>query len=285
MRPARLIADTADCLGEGPVWAAAEARLYWFDIKGQRLNWLQPDSASTGCLALPLRASAAAVRPGGGLLLATESGLYALDPATGACTVREAMRFEPGFRTNDGGVDPLGRFWWSTMDDAGGARPAAIYRTEISGKTEKVLDGVHIPNTLAFNRDGSRVIIADSRRQTLFEHHTDDLTQRREFAHTRGQVATPDGGATDAKGFLWNAQWGGARVVRYAPDGSIDRIVPLPVSQPTSCAFGGPDLATLYVTSAWDGLSAAERTEQPLAGGLFAFEPGVKGLPIPPFGG
>jgi len=93
----------------------------------------------------------------------------------------------------------------------------------------------------------------------------------------------PDGTAVDADGYLWNAQWGGWRIVRYAPDGRIDRIVEMPVAQPTSCAFGGPDLRTLYVTSARDELSDAELAGQPLAGGLFAFEPGVVGLALPHF--
>ncbi len=127
--------------------------------------------------------------------------------------------------------------------------------------------------------------MADSSLQTIFIHETADLSKVRPFAHTRGQPASPDGSAVDAEGYLWNAQWDGARVVRYAPDGRIDRIVEMPVARPTSCAFGGEDFTTLYVTSAWDGLSPGARAAQPLAGGLFAFDAGVKGLALPLFAG
>ena len=285
MTDVRLVVPASSRLGEGPVWAAAEARLYWFDIKGRRLNWHAPASSETGAYDLPKRASAAAVRSGGGLLLATEAGLAEFDPATGSVGMREAFDFGDGFRSNDGKVDPEGRFWWTTMDDNHGERPGAIYRTDPGGATERLLVGIHIPNTVSFSPDGATFYLADSRHQTLFAYDTSDLSKVQEFAHTRGQEATPDGSAVDAEGYLWNAQWGGGQVVRYAPDGEIDRIVAFPARQTSSCAFGGPDLATLYVTSAWDGLSAAERGAQPLAGSLFAFEPGVRGLPIPTFQG
>ena len=112
-----------------------------------------------------------------------------------------------------------------------------------------------------------------------------DLTKASMFAHTAGAPATPDGSAVDAQGYLWNAQWGGWRLVRYAPDGQMDRIVPMPVEQPSSCAFGGPDMTTLFVTSAWDDLPVEARAGQPLAGGLFAIETGIKGLALPLFAG
>jgi sugar lactone lactonase YvrE len=274
-----------DRLGEGPCWSAQEGRLYWFDIKGCALNWVSPGSGEAGRHDLGLRASAAAVCAGGGLLVATERGLAHWDSDRAELRTLRPMALEPGFRTNDGKIDPLGDFWWSTMDDDGGRRPGRLYRTRRSGDTEAVLDGVHIANTVSFTADGRRLFLADSRAQTIFAYDTSDLSRRAVFAHTHGETATPDGGALDAEGFLWNAQWGGARLVRYTPDGQIDRILPMPVEQPTSCAFGGPDLRTLFVTSAWDGLSDAGRRAQPLAGGLFAFRPGVAGQPLPLFEG
>ena len=281
----RLVVEASDRLGEGPCWAAREGRLYWFDIKGKRLSWHAPATGRTGSWPLEMRASAAAPRVGGGLLLATERGLVAFDTAIGALEIVQPFEFGEGFRTNDGKVDPQGRFWWSTMDDNGGERPGDIYLTHPGGRTERVLGGVHIANTISITADGATLYLADSKLQTIFAHDPQTLQDRRVFAHTRGQAASPDGSAIDADGFLWNAQWGGWRIVRYAPDGSVDMIVEMPVEQPTSCAFGGPDLATLYVTSAWDGLSPQARAGQPLAGGLFAFEPGVKGLALPLFDG
>ncbi len=281
----RCVVQASDRLGEGPVWAAYEQRLYWFDIKGRRLSWYDPSTDARGSIDLPLRASAAAPRASGGLLLATEKGLATCDPATGAMAMVQAHDLGEGFRSNDGKIDPQGRFWWSTMDDDGGKRPGAVYRTGPDMKTEKVLSGIHIPNTISVSGDGKLLYMADSKLQTIFVHQVDDVSQVREFAHTRGEAGSPDGSAIDAEGCLWNAQWGAWRIVRYDPSGRVDRIVEVPVEQPTSCAFGGPDLSTLYITSAWDGLSDEARDRQPLAGGVFAFEPGVKGLELPAFQG
>ena len=280
-----LVAEAFDVLGEGPVWSPLEQRLYWFDIKGKRLSWLTPQDGKLGRLDLPLRASAAAPRAGGGLFAATEYGLAVIEPGLGKVEFVERRDLGEGFRTNDGKIDQQGRFWWSTMDDNGGERPGDLYRTTPEGVTEKVLGGIHIPNTVSFSPDGTRLYLADSKLQTLFVHDPDDLSKKREFAHTRGEDGTPDGSAVDVEGFLWNAQWGAWRIVRYAPDGRIDRIVEVPVEQPTSCAFGGEDLSVLYVTSAREDLSEEALAKQPHAGCVFAFDPGVKGLPLPLFRG
>lgn len=281
----RVVVQAADTLGEGPVWSPRDARLYWFDIEGRRLNWYEPQSTESGAFELPLRASAAAPRASGGLILATEKGLAAIDVGTGQFGMIEAFDLGPGFRSNDGKVDMEGRFWWSVMDDDGGKRPGAVYRTGPDWKTQKMLGGIHIPNTISFSPDGRLLYIADSQRQTMFTHETADLSKAREFIHTRGEAGTPDGSAVDAHGHVWNAQWGAGRIVRYAPDGRVDRILRMPVSQPTSCAFGGTDLKTLYITSASQGLSPDKRAAQPLAGALFAIEPGVSGCPLPLFQG
>jgi sugar lactone lactonase YvrE len=216
--------------------------------------------------------------------MATDVGLVTFDPASRQLQTVQPMEFGPGFRTNDGKIDPAGRFWWSTMDDNDGERPGAIHRTGPGSATARVIEGVHIANAMAFSADGQSLYLADSKLQTIFVHDTADLSNRQVFARTDGEAA-PDGAAIDAEGYLWNAEWGGWRIVRYAPDGAIDRVVETPVAQPTSCAFGGPELGTLYVTSAWDGLSDAARAMQPEAGGLFALEPGVRGLALPAFQG
>jgi sugar lactone lactonase YvrE len=279
--PLRMVVPAGDRLGEGPCWSPLDERLYWFDIKGRRLHWLDAAGVADE-VTLPFRASAAAARAGGGLLMATDAGLATFDPVARQAEVVRPMSFEPGFRTNDGKVDPLGRFWWSTMDDNGGERPGAIFVTRPDLSTEPVLSGVHIANAISFSADAATLYLADSRARTIFRYQTADISSREVFASPEGP-GSPDGAAMDAEGFLWNAEWGGWRVVRYSPDGSVDQVVEVPVEQPTSCVFGGPNLATLYVTSAWDGLSQASREEQPLAGALFAFEPGVAGSRIPEF--
>ncbi len=290
MTSVRCLADARDQLGEGPLWDASAGRLYWFDIKGRRLHWIEPATEETGVRNLDVQASAAAVRSQGGLLVASDAGLGVLDPDTGHFELRESLADGlPGYRTNDGKIDLQGRFWWSIMDDAGGVRPGRVYRTGPDWRTVTAVESVHIANTVCCSPDGRTFYLADSAEQTLYayemEPRTGDLGPRQMFAHTQGEAATPDGSAVDAEGFLWNAQWGGWRVVRYAPDGAVDRTIELPVEQPTSCAFGGPDLSTLYVTSARDGLSEAALAGQPLAGGLFAIGTGVRGLPLPAFAG
>ncbi|MEO8813282.1 MAG: SMP-30/gluconolactonase/LRE family protein, partial [Caulobacteraceae bacterium] len=195
----------------------------------------------------------------------------------------------PGNRANDGNVDLAGRFWFGTMDDEERLVRGAVYRLDPDWSVHRVLDGVGIANTRVVSPDGGTLYVADSRLGTLDAHAIDPATgalgARRAFAHTRGEAFAPDGSAVDAAGYLWNAQWGGARLVRYAPDGAIDRIVAMPVDQPTSCAFGGADLATLYVTTARWGLSPDALARRPWAGSLLAFRPGVPGLVLPPFAG
>jgi sugar lactone lactonase YvrE len=276
-------------LGEGPCWDAAAGRLYWFDIKGRRLHWHQPAGPS-GHYDLPVRASVAVPRSRGGLLIVAEDGLSAFDPATGTMSLIEPVEpLLPGFRSNDGKIDIAGRLWWSVMDDDHGRRPGFLYRRDPDRASVRMEAGIHIANTVCCSPDGRTFYLADSARQTIYAYALDPRTgalgERRVFAHTRGEPGSPDGSAVDADGYLWNAQWGGARIVRYAPDGTIDRIVEVPVEQPSSCAFGGEDLATLYITTAREGLSDQALARQPWAGGLLAFEAGVTGLALPAFHG
>lgn len=277
--------ESADKLGEGPCWSPREGRLYWFDIKGARLHWYEPEGGATDAVDLPMRASAAAPRRAGGLLLATERGLAFFDPGSRKVELRQPMDFGQGFRSNDAAMCVDGCFWWSTMDDDGGKRPGVVYRTCPDGFTEQVIEGIHISNSLGMSPDGRRLYLADTSKATIWAYDTADLSRREVVVETRGQKGGPDGSAIDAEGFIWNAHWGEWKVVRYAPDGRVDRVVEMPVEQPSCCCFGGPDRATLFVSSAWEDLSAEARAKQPLAGGLFAFDPGVRGLDLPLFEG
>lgn len=224
----------------------------------------------------------------GGLILVTEAGLGRFDPDTGKLALEAPMDLGPGFRSNDGKIDIAGRLWWSSMDDDGGRRLGKLFRTDPGGVTHVMLEDVHIANTVSCSPSGDAYYFADSAKRTLWRFPLSaagELGPRSVFASTVGEAGAPDGSAVDAEGYVWNAQWGAWRVVRYAPDGQIDQIIPMPVGQPSSCAFGGRDLATLYVTSARESLNAADLSSQPLAGSLFAFEPGVEGLALPAFSG
>ena len=284
----RCVVDAGNLLGEGPVWEARTGTLWWLDIEGLLVQSYQPEDGAVSSWDLPEPAGALAIQAAGGLLLALASGLAAFDPETAIVEqLCDPESDRAGNRFNDGGCDPAGRFWVGSMDRAGVARTGSLYRYESGGACERVLDGMGIPNTVAWSPDGRTFYLAETLDRTIYAYdfstESGTLGGRRVFAVTEGSY--PDGSAVDSRGFLWNAQWDGYRVVRYAPDGSIDRVVEMPVQRPTSCAFGGPDLDVLYVTSARTGLTAAELEAQPAAGGLFAFEPGVRGLPTAPFGG
>lgn len=271
-------------LGEGPCWDATSRRLYWFDIRNRRLLALDA-AGQTLSWALPARASAAApLADGSGLLMSSEEGLWRFSPRTGACTMVEPLAEpRPGFRSNDGKADQAGGMWWSLMDDAGGKRPGAVWRFD-GVRSTRMVEDIHIANCLAFSPDGATLYLSDTARGVIwafdFDAATATLANRRLFAEVTD--GGPDGAAMDAAGCLWVAIWGGWRVDRFSPKGRVIHSIAMPVEQPSSCAFGGPDLDILYVTSAWDGQSAQARMDQPLSGGLFAMRPGVKGLAIPP---
>jgi sugar lactone lactonase YvrE len=163
------------------------------------------------------------------------------------------------------------------------APEGTLYRLDRRG-LRPVLAGICIPNSLAWSPDGRTMYFADSLRHAIFQYDYDpaDATMgpERTFIQT-DPPGFPDGSTVDVEGFLWNAEFNAGRVVRYAPDGRIDRVVPMPVDRPTSCAFGGRGLATLFVTTTCQGMNEAELAAQPLAGALLAFEPGVPGLPEP----
>jgi sugar lactone lactonase YvrE len=273
------------CLGEGPFWDPATQRLYWFDIRNRQLFALTPRDGQVRDWRLTNRASAGApFADGSGLLISAEDGLWRFDPATGVRAQADAQpRFDAGFRSNDGKADQAGGFWWSTMDDDGGKRPGNVYRFD-GQANQAMINGVHIANSLAFSPDGRTGYVSDSAIRTIwrFEFNPENNTIGERHLFAEVPDASPDGAAMDAEGFLWVAMWGGGRVDRFGPDGRVERSLPMPVEQPSACAFGGADLDTLYVTSAWDGLSDQARTAQPQAGGLFAAKVDVRGLAIPP---
>src|SRR5262249_54181493 len=181
---------------------------------------------------------------------------------------------------NAGRVDPQGRFVCGGMNEAEDLSPiSSVYR--LDGETAtRLIEGVAITNSLAFSPDGERMYYTDmpTKRISVFTYG-DELGAPRELIDLNAQAGLPDGSTVDADGCLWNAQWGGHRILRITPDGVLDRVVELPVSNPTCLAFGGPDLSTLFVTSARMGLSEEQLAQEPHAGDLLALDVGVKGLP------
>jgi sugar lactone lactonase YvrE len=285
---ATLLARRQNQLGEGPMWEERSGRLYWVDIRQQLIEWLDVASGDAGVFKLGVRPSALGVREEGGLVVAADQCVGVLDLETGRFEVRVTFEHErPGNRTNDGGVAADGRFWFGTMDDKGEKRTGALYALAPDWSLRCALDGLGIPNGIVSSADGSQLFLADSSLGVIRVHSLDRetgaLSSARDFA--RVADSAPDGAALDEEGFLWSAQWDGGRVVRYAPDGTIERSVSVPVSRPTSCAFGGAEFTTLFITSARDGLSQALLSKEPLAGSVFSVVAGVRGVRYPRFNG
>jgi sugar lactone lactonase YvrE len=278
------VVDCKNKLGEVPVWDVAEQALYWVDIEGCLLQRFELASGAMRSWRLPERVCALALRKKSGLVLALASGFAFFDPATGALERLAAPEAHlPNNRMNDGKCDRRGRFWAGTMDDRLTSPTGALYRLDPDLSCRRMESGIGISNSLAWSPDDRIFYFADTLRRTIFAYdfdaETGAISNRRVFTDCIDQPGAPDGSTIDAEGYLWNAQWDGWRLVRYAPDGRIDRVVGLPVQKPTSCMFGGPDLATLYVTSAvWD-LTGEALAKQPNAGGVFALDVGVRGLP------
>nr|WP_293551232.1 SMP-30/gluconolactonase/LRE family protein [Parvibaculum sp.] len=275
-------------MGEGALWHPERHVLFWFDILGKELHWCNADGSGIGSHALEMTASAAVWIDSDTLLLAADDGFHRYsirDRSFSLLAPLEADR--PGNRSNDGRCDPWGRFWVGTMDRQAAPGRGALHMLGADLQPRCLKESLTIPNSIAFAPDRRHAYLSDSAEQTIFTLELDpesgEILDEHVFATTKGEQAVPDGSVVDSEGYLWNAQWDGWRVVRYRPDGKIDRIVELPVQRPTCPAFGGPDLRTLFVTSSREGLTASDLEKQPAAGGVFAFQADISGLPETPF--
>lgn len=275
-------------LGEGPVWVASEGRLYWLDIHGRRLLAWSPERGLAEEWPTALRLTALAPCAGGGFVAGTDQGLVRFDDPAELTAVADLEPDLPGNRCNDGKVDPAGRFWIGTMDDAEQSRVGALYRLDPDLTWNKVLRRIMVPNGPTFSPDGNWLYHTDSADRRIHRYPLaadGSLGQAEAFAHFDEAHGYPDGMTTDAEGCLWVAFWDGWAVRRFSPRGELLEELVLPVQRPTSCAFGGPDLATLFVTSAMVGLPGEALDRQPDAGSLFACPVAVPGLPSPLFAG
>ncbi len=284
------VAHTEDVLGEVPIWCPIDQALYWIDVFKPAINRLVPATGQLTRWTPPEKLGSFALRERGGLLLAARSGLAFYDPVGGDFeSVLDPEPDLPDNLLNDGKCDRKGRFWVGSMDRALDNPTGRLHRFDPDRSCRNFERDIWIPNSIAWSPDDRCMYFADTRRQLIYAYDFDleagEIADRRVFASTEDQPGDPDGSTVDREGFLWNAQWDGSRLVRYAPDGRVDRVVELPVSRPTSCAFGGAELDILYVTTATFRLGDEARAEQPFAGGLLAIDPGVRGLPEPRFAG
>lgn len=270
-----LAVDAQNTLGEGCLWDEQAGALYWADIEGRFIQRWRP-GGRVEKWELPERVGSFSLRRGGGLVVALASGFafVTLDPLT-IERIAAPEAHLPGNRFNDGRTDAQGRFWAGTMDLRKKAPSGSLYRLDPDRSWRRMQEGICIPNSTAWSPDARVMYFADSIARTIWAYDFDEasgsIRNRRVFATTEAPIG-PDGSTVDAHGFLWNAQWGASRVRCYSHDGLVRMDVPLPVSQPTCCCFGGPDLRTLYVTSAREDLSPAQLAREPHAGGVFAVE-------------
>lgn len=284
------VLDVSAEIGEGPVWASDEQRLYWVDVEVGVLHRFNPDSGRDETWQLGEAIGCLALRRTGGLVVALRSGFAFFDPATGTLEYLVDPEPErPENRFNDGAVDLAGRLWAGTMRSTvyGPAPDGALYRLDAALRCKRLAEGFWTINGLAFSPDGRTMYFSDSnaRVQTIWACDYDleegRPTNRRIFATMHDLSGRPDGAAVDANGCYWIAGVGGWQVVRYTPAGKVDRIVDMPVAMPTKVAFGGARLDVLFITSI--GGEPAKVGQK--AGGLFAFEPGVTGLETSRFAG
>ena len=285
-----LLSDARARLGEAPVWDAEAGCVRWIDCIGRRLH--RYDLAAGATASVDVGEAIHSIGPSGdgGLVAAMASGFGLLDPETGAFTPLsrpEAAR--PDYHFNDGKCGPDGRFWAGTMPRNYTGAGGRLFRLGPGGASAQMADGFTVPNGPGWSPDGTVFYIADSPAGAIFRYAFDAeggaLGPRQVAVEPGAAPGWPDGMAVDAEGCLWSARWDGGCVVRFTPGGAVDRIVDMPVSRPTSCAFAGPDLATLVVTSGTAGMDGAARAAEPHAGGLFAFDAGVKGAPVGTFAG
>jgi L-arabinonolactonase len=290
---AMCVVPAAARLGECPLWSPTEARLYWIDIDGQSIHRYDPASGLDEQRPAPGRpGSLALTATPGRLLVAIERRLAFFDWAPGAW--RDWIALEPdgtGNRLNDGRCDPAGRFWVGSMFDPASDDRATglLHRVDRDGTAVTMRSSIGVSNGLAFAPDGRTMYFADTLRDTVWAYDYDagtgEATNERVFLDFGPLPGRPDGACVDEDGCYWVACVYGWMVLRVTPGGAIDRRITVPVEKPTMPAFGGPDLSTLFITTIGGGGSHPADATRPEAGGLFAVEPGVRGLPEPRFEG
>ncbi len=275
-----------DLLGEGPVWSARDEALYWVDIKAPRVNRLNLNDGRVEAWTMPEAIGwLIERRDSPGFVAGFKSGFarLTLDPMA-IEPIGDPEPDRPETRLNDAKADARGRIWAGSMDERAETEPLGALRRLDPDLSWRVVDpGYHIANGPAFSPDQRTLYHADSARRTVYRFDVDDaggLENKRIFVTFEDDWGYPDGMATDAEGGVWIAAWDGGRVNRFTPDGVLDSFIALPASQITSCAFAGPDLDRMFVTSA-----AMGRGDEALAGALFEVDPGVRGLPPGQFGG
>jgi L-arabinonolactonase len=287
------VVDAQAALGEGTVWDPEGQCLWWLDILGKRIYRYDPATGLSESFATPESPGCLAVRESGGLVLTMATGFHCFDPITRKFDpIIDPESHIPDTRFNDGKTDRQGRFWASTMFDPPGPNAkniGSLYRLDKNRNCTRHMQGLGIPNGLAWSPDSRTMYFTDSTQPTLwawdFDPATGTLDHQRPFADLSFIQGVGDGATVDAEGAYWITVPFKGKVLRFDPSGQLMRTIELPADTPTCCEFGGRDLDTLYVTTATLRRSQSDLAGQSHPGGLWAIDAGVKGLPACPFGG
>jgi sugar lactone lactonase YvrE len=284
------VLDSKSSLGECPVWSAHERVLYWVDINAPSLNRFDPATGGNVAMPMPESIGSFALRAGGGFMVALRGGIW-LARADGKLErkILDAPYDPAHHRFNDGRCDPQGRFFAGTMNERRDAYSAELLRIDADCTMTPILKDLMISNGLAWSPDGRTMYHADTPTHIVrafdYDAATGTPSQPRVFAQWDGETDRPDGGAVDSAGNYWTEFYRGGKVLQLSPRGETLAEYPIPTMCPTMCAFGGPDLRTLYVTSARQMREPDELARLPQSGGIFAMTVAIPGLPEPAFAG
>jgi len=282
------VLDAKASLGECPVWSVDEQVLYWVDINAPSLNRFDPLTGRNTAWAMPTSIGCVALRRSGGFVAALRNGFWLVDKHGKLGNRICDAPYDPAHhRFNDGRADPRGRFWAGSMNEKRDASSGKLYRLDPDFKLTAMIPDIMTSNGLAFSPDARTMYHSDTPTHTIyawdFDAATGDVANRRIFARFEGETDRPDGAAVDREGCYWSAFYRGGKIVRLSPRGERVAEFEVPAMCPTMCAFGGPDLKTLYVTSARQNRDPEELQRLPRSGGIFAMRVSVPGLPEPKF--
>ena len=287
---AELIVDCKNEHGEGVFWNPSDGRIWWTDIQGRALWSFDPVTTQSTSIPMEDRVCCFAPRAAGGLIVAYSDRVVLFDPETKQETLVTLFEPEnPETRLNDGRTDRQGRLVVGGMNEVSGKPDSSVISIDGNLKVQTLIDQISCANSICFSPAGNTMFFADTPDREIlafdYEKGRGTLTNKRLHASFKQEPGLPDGSCVDAEGGVWNAEWEGHRVVRVAPNGTIDRVIDVPVWKPTCCAFGGPNLDTLFITSSHLMSDEATLKKEPSAGGLFAVKPGIRGVVDTPFKG
>jgi sugar lactone lactonase YvrE len=281
---AELLLDTKSALGEGALWNAKTQELYWVDIENGILHLYQPQNKENKAIKLGQKVGTVVPTEDGNALVALQDGIYKIDLKTEKLKLlTKRPDNEPTNRFNDGKCDPAGRLWVGTMSMKGKAKAGALYLFDNEGKISKKYDSVTVSNGIVWSADSSRMYYIDTPtkevKEFAYNNQSGEITFTKIAVKIPEGAGYPDGMTIDSEGMLWIAMWEGFAVLRFDPNTGEQLLkVELPVARVTSCAFGGEDLSTLYITTANVGASQEEMEKYPHSGSLFVLKTNYKGV-------